>query len=802
MVDYKKVSKYYAFVSILRIFEYFSLDNEENVKGFFMTSTVNFADVFYLAISSDAEPRRFELFCAELLEKIENRPFVPTSYNYDQGRDGRSLDNELAVCTTLQKKLSVKQESDVENCCNNSPSLKHIYYCFSTSRTEYELDERKQELQQVVLDTIKITLLDGRMLARYADRHKSIIEKYYRAEIDEIIKMQTEGSPSGTEAETLGLKLSLCTIGQMDSASIRDQLYRDLILVSLNSEYRSIAGISQSISNQLRLSRQISSELIFYYLGQLAEKELCQKQDSYWVITERGKEHVLNIDKNAESQGDIGRKAVHKQLRDLLDEQVADSQIGNIWKELEGALGQIFHMRGVELLSSVSSLIYSNSEDSITDEEDTDNFYDLLKTAIKSAAAYSADRDLRAEIETALFDIFRERQGPAFEWLSAVCVNFVILCSLGIETSVEKQIKATLSTIDLAFDTDVLLALLCESEKDNESINNILRKWREIGGKLYFTSAVTIEVATHGWNAKTDFFVNSSFLPGTELQCDRLCETAFLRSFCKLWREKKVTKGQWRPFINSFLGPDKGEDSRIIETLIQDYGFSRLDESDNSERQDEIRDYIVNLDGYASNSYDQDRFISYDKAKRDAEFINSVLRAIEIYSITGTGRRIMILTSADLLKRAGNHFSKSVGLKNMVQSVAAISYLLTFIPGVSLGLTTLKSMLFDTKFRGEDDKLLKLALKVIAASDKVSLPWAKRTTLKRTLKDNIFNVAKQKNISRDKLRLDIIDMKNTDDTISVIANAIDDAAPDYEAERELMKARKLIEDMKKIIKED
>jgi hypothetical protein len=42
-------------------------------------------------ISAETNPIRFERFCIALCERLENIAIFPTSTNYDQARDGRSI---------------------------------------------------------------------------------------------------------------------------------------------------------------------------------------------------------------------------------------------------------------------------------------------------------------------------------------------------------------------------------------------------------------------------------------------------------------------------------------------------------------------------------------------------------------------------------------------------------------------------------------------------------------------------------------------------------------------------------------
>lgn len=92
--------------------------------------------------------------------------------------------------------------------------------------------------------------------------------------------------------------------------------------------------------------------------------------------------------------------------------------------------------------------------------------------------------DLRERMERAILDIFLERSGPAFDWLTRIAERFVMLCSLGLEAASGDELRRVLTSHRLILDTDIILSYLCEGEADHIASRDLLVRWLQIGGRV------------------------------------------------------------------------------------------------------------------------------------------------------------------------------------------------------------------------------------------------------------------------------------------------------------------------------
>ena len=111
--------------------------------------TAPFTEQMALAIlESERSSVRFENFCCELLSAIEERTYVPTSWNYDQGRDGRAMntgkdDGPSVVCATFRIDILDKAEEDASSLAAKPWKPKVVHFCCTERVTERILDDIK-----------------------------------------------------------------------------------------------------------------------------------------------------------------------------------------------------------------------------------------------------------------------------------------------------------------------------------------------------------------------------------------------------------------------------------------------------------------------------------------------------------------------------------------------------------------------------------------------------------------------------------------------------------------------------------
>jgi hypothetical protein len=178
------------------------------------------------------------------------------------------------------------------------------------------------------------------------------------------------------------------------------------------------------------------------------------------------------------------------------------------------------------------------------------NLDKVIDEGAKKVRAQIQTPELADQIEQAIRDVFTERTGEVFEWLSRLCERFVALCALGLEGTSSDAVRAVLVRHRLVLDTDIILTSLCESEPDHHAARDLISRFRQIGGKVVLSSQVLEEVAYHAWIADREFR-DSAPLFG-KLGPDDLrkyLRNTFVREFFLLGWKYEAKFEQWGIYI-------------------------------------------------------------------------------------------------------------------------------------------------------------------------------------------------------------------------------------------------------------
>ncbi len=161
--------------------------------------TENMAKLILISEESDS---RFEKFCCDLFYEVDGILYLPTSQNYDQGRDGRTSDlrsgsKSAILCATLRKDPIKKASEDVEK-IKSKPFLPCIIRSCVLLNKDKHGDETERLLDQIkatfsTIDGVKTVLVDGIIqIAAYAVKYPGIFEKYYRSELDNLRRIMSQ----------------------------------------------------------------------------------------------------------------------------------------------------------------------------------------------------------------------------------------------------------------------------------------------------------------------------------------------------------------------------------------------------------------------------------------------------------------------------------------------------------------------------------------------------------------------------------------------------------------------------------
>jgi hypothetical protein len=642
------------------------------------------------------------------------------------------------------------------------------------------------ELSKLLPLVASVDILGLAQLSELGTRWHSVTEEHYRGEIDACLKVLAEGDEENPSDR--GLLLALSTVGHKSSTDIRDAIYESSILNLLRDGIKRGPGkIAADISSALRLQRSVPEDVLVPHLSKLAAKGLLNQTDQgQYLVNERGLKEWEAKTTHAVDSLLLGRTRVREYLEDSLGHRFADEQFSEIWKAFEDQIAQCFYERGQQMVAALSLAAGGSSQSEGSNQDSGAHFYAIeVANAVAATSALAAQAD---ELKTAVLDMFSDREGPTADWLLAVCSGYVSACSLGLESSLGEALSKLVAKLGLVLDTDVALSLLCDGEPDHQAVKAIVSRWKSLRGKIFCARPVMHEIAYHAGIAENDFNEVSGWLPGTEEERNRLIENAFVRAFAHLMSKGQAKKGQWMRYIKTYKGSDR-RDISPIRAVFVDLKIADLPAPSSLEASLQQNVYaFVSAEANKHHSGTELRN-ALDKAQRDAELYASMVRKIRVMREEDPTACCLLVSSARRLLQVESTFGES-GEPHFVVPISTILHILSLIPNVSLGLSSLKAYLFDQRRVRFTSDLERKLLRIIHDSKEYEIAWARRGSLTRELRSKLLEEAKYSGAAETPEQAnafanrEAFDQKHIRRTSELIRESLDAIAVDTRTEEE------------------
>lgn len=757
-------------------------------------------------LENEVSYTRFEDFCVELYSLVEGIEIVPTSKTRDYGRDGRSALLKMVpikpiLCATLRDDIDTKVESDIAR-LSETTATNCIVYCSSKELTEAKCDSIERRCKELFPGLQNFLILGQIQLVRLIERHESIFSKYYSAEINNIEQALLIRPRTTPDIKEIGLLLALCTQTGENAQDLRLQISRHLILYTLHTRGAlTLEQLASYITGQLHLPRPLSTIYLSELIEQLRSENYVTIDNNFINIGETGKDFVSNLPEQASSRLLEGRSAVREAITKLSGHVLADMQFGRLWDTFQDGLTQLFYSHGLSIVRMVRTILIESTQAS----PKIDFYPHIDKLATRSVSMFS-NAEQADEVRQALIDMFSEKDSPAFQWLTQICCIYVMMCSLGLEELSSQQILGVLSTYHIVPDSDIVISLLCEGEQNHKDVERILKGWKAIGGKIMTSIPVLDEVAYHAWISDYDYSHYGNILNElSDYDANHIIENAFVRTFRKVSGGNTAPK-YWLQYINQFRGHSKYDYSRILQDLREEFGAEILpkESDEHNELAVKVTNYLLKrISKLTSVSIEHIDYRIKNKLQRDGILIANVVSERHFRSSQGDYTTSCILSSAALLKEVDSIFRKQLGAPEIILSTAAVSFLLTLCPQISMSYNTLRSVLFDTALAIRLTPAQVYAFRVIAASGQWDVPWARRSSLHRNLQGVLYQEARSKGEPVSSLRDRLTSNEDPDYSVKIIADTLDRMAITPKTKEELIKVKaenqKLREELNSII---
>jgi len=754
-----------------------------------------------MVVTRETNSARFERFCIDVISALEGGArILSTSVSWDLGRDGVGAGRASGIylCASLRDDVDAKALKDIERITSTTRDIRHLYFCSSQPLTENARTKLEEALSAETDSKFRVTCYGCTQLVELArELNPPLINQRYGAEISNVLRAIQLDPDDDTE--TRGLRLALIASGSDESYEIRKAVYAGALLdVLSDNKSRTPAACSVEISALLRLQRNIAQEAIQQQLINLSRDGFVATDGVTYQITEAGHEQRKQSEIEAAERLLGGRQKIRDSLEVAIGTRFTEEHFQRIWEIFEARMSEYFMARGDAIVAEVAELLDDGNVDADQPHKSR-SALSFLEDLAKAVAQTAGHPQMRDEIETAVKDLFTDRTSSATDWLVRLSASFVAACALGLEHASNAALAKLLRRTSLVLDTDVVLSLLGEGEHEHESTVIIVTRWKRLGGEVLTAEPVLEEVAYHASIAQADFDSVSHQLPGTPDDRLRLIENVFVRSFAELLANKKAKLGQWRSYIRSFLGTHDRDWDKIYQHLASEYSVGILPARSAQEAQLEA-DVQRWLNASIEATVNPENLRNArDKARRDAALYAAIVHRIRIQKALDPGETCLLVSSARRLAAAEQQFVQS-GEPQIVVSVAAVLYLISLLPDVSLGVTAMRAFLFDERGRPFSSPLERTLIRLVRSSNEVSMPWAKRGTLMRQVRERLIEDAEQKGDRTARGRVVELEREalrpaNETRTMELLRDSLDSIAVDKKTEKENRELRARIREL-------
>ncbi len=750
-------------------------------------------------LAIETNDARFEAFCREVVSCIEGGATIfSTSASWDLGRDGvgAGVARGIYVCTSLRDDVDAKVLSDLERVTSTTTGITRIYFCSSHQLSEHKRTQLETQLAAEIDNAFPVTCLGSTQLTEAVAHEPAIIERKYGPEIRNALRAIS--ADPADETEVRGLRLALMATSGEDSIQIRQELYAGGLLDMLSDRKpRTISVCAKSLSEKLRLGRLISDAAVLPHLKRLHSEGFFSQNDGVFSITDAGIKRAQELNTQAVDRFLSGRHAIRQAIENSIGEKIIDDHFHQIWAIFEDRITFHFHERGEALVAEISALVEESSELSSPRTTTHLSFLNELATAVANTATHP---NRRSELNQAVTDLFTDRTSVATDWLVRVCASYLACTALGLEHSSSAAIGRLFARTTLVLDTDVALSLLCAGEPEHSSVITFVSQWPKLGGKLLVAEPVLEEIAYHASIAQHDFDQVKGLIPGTREDRIRLIENAFVRAFAEHLAENTISLSHWGRFIAHFKGTMPYDWERIAGYLKAEHAVDKMPSRTATFEglESEVRHYLIqsaNQQGYHGKTVG-------DKAKRDARLYTDMVSYLKTLRATDPGATCLLVSSAHRLLETEKKFRES-GEQQLVVPISTVLYLLSLLPQVSLGISAMKTFLFEERRPGFSSDLERSILRMVRMSRQVALPWAKRGILIKEVRNKLLDDAKKEghrprdDANTHALEQSALRPENSARTIELLSEALDKIAVGTRTEDENARLRRENEALKK-----
>jgi hypothetical protein len=343
-------------------------------------------------------------------------------------------------------------------------------------------------------------------------------------------------------------------------------------------------------------------------------------------------------------------------------------------------------------------------------------------------------------------NILSKPGGPAFEWITHLCVLYIAACSLGLDPDAQERVRHRIQNWEVLLDTDVVLSLLGTGEPEHEATLGIVKAWRSFDGHLFAPEPVAREVAYHAEIATREYKKwQASVRRRQRLSARRKAPfsapphppdtNVFLRSFIAR-SAPEYSASYWRVFIANFLDPSGQHTLRTQRFLQQEYVLLPASD-DGIDLQ-----FAAVLSREMLERRGRREQLSQDTAQEFHRRCECDGRLIAILAhrraaLKHIGKTAYIVSSSSHLRAVCIRHTDRLGLQSPVLAISRLSFALALLPSANLDLNVLRSVLFESAFARHVSHSYAIARKLMDAQQRNPLNLAGCAQLEELMEQQI-----------------------------------------------------------------
>lgn len=756
-------------------------------------------------LSREENHSRFEEISCRIVQQIEGRAVVTTSYNYDQQRDGVSLggSSQIVVCVTLESNtIDEKIASDLEGCLKKAKGanfpIHKIFYCTKEKPTVTASDKARNALaKRLRFPSENILVLPVGQLAQIIEQNPDCLSQFkrlYGREIADQAELAEKGDDVKESIEEMNLVLAILEAN--DSTEIRECMWVSFIRLALRDGNLSLDDLAKKLTSMLSLPQLIGPGCLRVHVQRLILSEEVEEHGDVLRLLVKGQLAAENLVSLANQAISTHKKSLQEAIESAIGQPLSPNQMEKMWDSVEKTFLELLHTRGRIVVNEALRLLEGGRK-----RDSEAPFLDIVDPLAKAAGRPFTLPAQKSEVETAFRDLLITGADGATDWFLKACYGYIAACSLGLEDTTQRTLHELIEKSYLLLDTDVLLSLLCEDEPFHAAAVEVVSYWKKCKGKVLVSEEVLSEVAHHAWNARKDFRDVQKLLPGNSLTRKIWSNNAFVRGFGALL-EKKITRlSQWELWISRFAGSSKVDATPIAKTLLNpraDYKFSTIESISPKGEKAVMEKALKRSVDYASPE-DSDNPIFIDKARRDASLFSKIVSART--HLNKSGSKIYLITSSSRFRKLEEEFITEED--GSVHSLQSILYLMSLAPDVKLSPASLRVFLFDSKIQYHVPDFLIKVRRIISHTKEFDMPWAKRTDVEEFIYKRVGRIAKERStkdhqVSDRQVEKDLLKEGRINE---IIAEGLDLMAVDPKTKKEKEKlTRELAEEKKRSLR--